>query len=226
MTEKSFVKNLEKAYLKDGFYTKREIGVGYGVADLVLFRPNIANCLKRIKRKQLKPLLNEGYFKIFNLLPDFESNRKPLGLIDLKNKTHYSASFLRYRLLKELKNAKCIKEVDRNYYFKINGWLPIGKELIAIEAKLKDWKRGFYQANRYRVFAHSAYLAVPTNTAKIVDTSLLKKHGIGLIVFDVEKQKKKVIIEAKKRDTLSETKRNYASEYFWSLNLRRSLVAT
>ncbi|MCG2700230.1 hypothetical protein L6274_04205 [Candidatus Parcubacteria bacterium] len=225
MTEKSFVKKLEETYLKEGFYTKKEIGVGYGIADLVLFRPNIQNCLKRLGHKQLKPLLNEGYFKVFNLLPDIETISKPAKLNNLKTKIHYSSSFLKYKLLKDLKNAKYVKEVNGNYYFKINGWLPIGKELIAIEAKLKDWRRGFYQANRYRVFADKAYLAVPLNIANIVDIALLKKHGVGLIAFDVESNTKKIILEARKKGVFSITKRNYASEYFWNLDLRKNLIS-
>ncbi|MGI6595421.1 MAG: hypothetical protein ACOX1Z_01815 [Candidatus Ratteibacteria bacterium] len=48
MKEIDFVKKLEKTYKGEKFYTKREIGVGYGIADLVLFRPHISNCLKRI----------------------------------------------------------------------------------------------------------------------------------------------------------------------------------
>jgi len=225
MNERSFVKKLEKAYLKEGFYTKKEIGVGYGIADLVLFRPNIQNCLKRLSYKQLKPLLNEGYFKIFNLLPDIETNKKPTKLDNLKIKVHYSSSFLKYKLLKDLKKAKYIKEVSGNYYFKINGWLPIGKELIAIEAKLKDWKRGFYQANRYRMFANKSYLAVPSNIVNLVDITILKKHGVGLIAFDMNNNTKRTLLEARKKEIFSTTKRNYASEYFWNLDLRKGLIS-
>lgn len=225
MTEKSFVKKLEIIYLKEGFYTRKELGVGYGIADLVLFRPDIKNCLKRLDRKQLKPLLNEGYFKVFDSLSDIESDTAPTKLDDLKTKIHYSSSFLKYKLLKELKKAKYVKEVERNYYFKINGWLPIGKELIAIEAKLKDWRRGFYQANRYRVFADKVYLAVPFNIAKKVDISLLRKHGVGLIAFDAENNMKKIMLEARKKEMFSETKRNYASEYFWGFELKKNLIS-
>lgn len=226
MKEIDFVKKLEKTYKGEKFYTKREIGVGYGIADLVLFRPHISNCLKRIDFKQFKPLLNEGYFKIFNLLPNLNSKSKPLAFTEIIERTGYSHSFLKYKLLKDLKKAKYIKEINNNYYAKINGWLPIGKELIAIEAKLNDWKRGFYQANRYKAFADKTYLVVPPKISDLIEISLFKKHGVGLIIFDADTGKKQIELQAKSKQTLNVTKRDFASEYFWNLELRKQLATS
>ncbi|MFA5000818.1 MAG: hypothetical protein WC531_01130 [Candidatus Paceibacterota bacterium] len=224
MTEKSFVKKLEESYISEGFFTKKELGVGYGVADLVLFRPDFGNCLKRLAHKQFKPLLNEAYFCVFNLLPDADKYKMPMSFKELKEQTDYSSSFLKYQLIKNLKKARYVKETSDGYYFKVNGWLPVGKELIAIEAKLKDWKRGFYQANRYKTFADQTYLAVPPNTAKLVDHSLLIKQGVGLISFDAETGKKKILVKAEVKKALSESKRNFATEFFWNRSLIKSLT--
>lgn len=224
MTEALFVNRLEKALRARGVYTKKEIGVGYGIADLVLFRPNLKNCRKRINHRQYWPLLNEGYFQVFNLLPDITTNSNPLNLDKLQQQTHYSSSFLKYKLLRNLQKARYVQEVDGNYYCKINGWLPIGRELTAIEAKLHDWKRGFYQTNRYRSFADKVYLAVPFSIVPLVDYSMLIKHGVGLLSFNATTLERKIVIESKTRKPLSDTKRSLASEYFWNQRLRRDLV--
>lgn len=223
MTESDFVHALEKEYRAEGYMTKRELGVGYGVADLVLFRPDKANCEKRINHRQIRPLLNEGYFKVFSSLPDIDTEHEPMDLKKLSEITHYSTSFLKYTLIPDLKKGRYVKEFKGDYYMKVNGWLPIGDELVAIEAKLHDWKRGFYQANRYRAFADRTYLAVPRNVAARVDISLLEMHGVGLIAFDAVEGEKEIMLESVRRQPVSDTKRNLASEFFWTAPLRASM---
>jgi hypothetical protein len=55
------------------------------------------------------------------------------------------------------------------------------RNLFSVEAKLKDWKSGFYQALRYKFFSHKSYLAFPEEYIHRVDLELLKKNNIGLI---------------------------------------------
>ena len=43
------------------------------------------------------------------------------------------------------------------------------ENIIAIEAKLSDWKNGFYQALRYRYFANQSYLAIKNVYIKNID---------------------------------------------------------
>ena len=225
MTEKNFVTNLETSFKDEGFLTRRELGVGYGIADLVLFRPHAGNCLKRIEHKQSRRLLHEGYFRVFSSLPDIASDDAPMSLAKLGTTTAYSSGFLKYTILPYLKKAQYVKETQKGYYVKINGWLPIGLEMIAIEAKLHDWKRGFYQAHRYRVFADKVYLAVPMGIVDLVDETLLRKHGVGLIGFDARLGTKQVVLETVNKKPLDDFKRNFASEFFWSAELRGHLSA-
>ena len=100
-------------------------------------------------------------------------------------------------------------------YLKINGWLPIANEVVAIEAKLKNWKAGFIQANRYKVCADKVYLALPINVSHLPDKTLFKKFGIGLISFDTDLSKVKILIKPKKnRVNKYNNKRNFVSEFF------------
>lgn len=221
MTEALFVKKLESYFAAKGFFTRREVGVGYGVADLVLFKPNKQKVLKRIGHRQHSKLLNENYFKVLSLIADSETKNDPTHIDDIQTNISISSSTLRYKVLPTLKKRGYIKDLGDGYYLKINGWLPIGKELVAIEAKLHDWKKGLKQAVRYKAFAHRVYLAVPPNAARNAEKSLLRKYGVGLIRFDVASGKYKVLVAATKSAPNNPNKRDYASEYFWNAQVKK-----
>lgn len=228
MTEKTFVSQLEKSFKSDGFLTKKEVGVGYGIADLVLIRKdkfNVKNCRLRRGYGQLNRLLKEDYFKIFKYLPDEKSKYAPVDLDYLIEKTHLSKSFLKYNILKTLEKKGYIKKENGNFYFKVNGWMPIAEEIIAIEAKMRDWKRGFIQVNRYKTFADRVYLAVPTEIANRVNRKLLKTHNVGLIVFDSRRDEKKISLPSRRARPLDDCKRNLAMEFFWGQRLLREFAS-
>lgn len=56
--------------------------------------------------------------------------------------------------------------------------------LIAIEAKLHNWRRALQQAMTYRLCADSVYVAMPAETINRVDFEIFGHHGIGLVVVD------------------------------------------
>lgn len=225
LSEKKFVDKLEESFKLDGFLTRREVGIGYGVADLVIINKNKVNKYNLIKRKeykQEKKLLHQKYFKILECLPDITSKKKLIGFDTLLKNTTVSKTYLKYNLLKYLEENNFIKKDDNNYYFKLNGWIPLANELIAIEAKLKNWKRGFFQANRYKSFAYISYLAIPFEVGRLVDKTLFKKHNIGLLFFDFENREKKIVVKPRKRKPINSYMTNMALEFFWnSLTLKK-----
>ena len=64
--------------------------------------------------------------------------------------------------------------------------------IISIEAKLRDWKGAFLQAQRYLCFSDYAYVAMPDTYIKNVDTTLFVQSGIGLLLV-AEKMIEEVI---------------------------------
>ncbi len=58
--------------------------------------------------------------------------------------------------------------------------LNLGKT-ISIEAKIKDWKSGILQAERYLMFSDFSYLALPEEKIRNVNLIELNESGIGLI---------------------------------------------
>jgi hypothetical protein len=58
--------------------------------------------------------------------------------------------------------------------------------VTAIEAKLKDWRKGLMQASRYRFFANRSLLVLPTETAAValVFLETFRALNVGLWEFD------------------------------------------
>ncbi len=229
MDENTFVKLLKQAFTKEGFLAKREIGVGYGIADLVVIKNTAINhghCDIRNGHKQYSALLNEKYFKALKILPDEQHQDKALPFNSIADKTSFSKSYLKYTILKDLENLGYVKTNGEQKYFKVNGWLPIANEVIAIEAKLSDWRRGAIQANRYRAFANKVYLAIPKETERLVNKELLRKLNVGLIVLDTKSLIKRTVVKSDKFKPLDEYKHYLATEYFWAnkalINLTQS----
>jgi hypothetical protein len=73
-----------------------------------------------------------------------------------------------------------------------SGKITILKELnfdsqeknIAIEVKIKDWKNGLLQAQRYLRYADYSYLAIKSDYIKNIDLKIAEQHGIGIIGID------------------------------------------
>ncbi len=77
-----------------------------------------------------------------------------------------------------------IKE-DGGYVLNENWRLP-KIEIVAFEFKLGDWKRAFYQATRYRSFAHRVFVVMPAETVSRVRNAheAFRRQNIGLISHD------------------------------------------
>lgn len=58
------------------------------------------------------------------------------------------------------------------------------KEIIAIEVKIKDWKRALQQALTCRLCAHKVYVAMWHKFAHRVPVELFENYGIGLMSVD------------------------------------------
>lgn len=212
-TEKVFVDQLEQWYINNGFLTKREVNAGHGIADLVVTKLDKNQCNKRLKHGQITPLLKDKYFQALKYIPDVETQKKPVDIEYLVHKTKLSKNFLKYDALRTLEEHKYIITINKTTYMKVNGWAPLAREVIAIEAKLKDWNQGVLQAIRYNSFADYIYLAIPNGDN--VDRERLKKFGVGLLVINPDNQEPTVVLKAKKQNVISNSKRNYVLEHFW-----------
>lgn len=214
MDETRFVENLADAFSKQGYIVRSEISAGYGRADLVLAKPNNQNVLLRKSHQQMTTLKSVWHFHTLSHIPDIDDvNEESATLGSLMQKSFVSKSHLKTVLLSDLEENGFIKKQGDGYR-KLNGWMPLTTELIAIEAKLYNWRRGVIQAIRYNSFADKSYLAIPKMYSHRVDEKYLEKYGIGLFVWD-EEGLEEVITPTKDNLRLKKFKKNYVAEHFW-----------
>jgi hypothetical protein len=58
---------------------------------------------------------------------------------------------------------------------------PHFNEIIAVEVKIKEWRRAVRQALVYQLSAKKVYVAMPHKYASKVQYRVLEKYGVGLI---------------------------------------------
>jgi len=78
----------------------------------------------------------------------------------------------------------CLQQVELPFYeYRIDlyGFCDNRDSTVAIELKLKNWRRAFVQALLYQLCADLVYIAMPKRAALKVDQSLLACEGIGLL---------------------------------------------
>lgn len=175
--ESEMVKALARA-LKQNFNTDisvQEFAGGYGIADLVFAR-NFQTEKNKLNRT---PINNYYALKSFLSFPCNSS----FTLQDIIKITGTSKG-ISEKIMSYLVAEKYILK-ERKTYYKPNMEFknPI-KKLVAIEAKLKDWKQGILQARRYKSFTDECYLAILSRYEKNIDYSYLDRFGIGLILFN------------------------------------------
>ena len=140
-----------------------------------------------------------------------------LSEIMKNNKISFDKNIIQFNKYKELKkyliNNGYIKQFNDNTFLKQKDIVPLVSDIIAIEAKLSDWKNGFYQALRYKYFAHESYLAISESKVKNVDLQLLIEHGIGLIA--VCNNEVKIVLNAKNEKPINYASCLYSSQNFY-----------
>ncbi len=76
------------------------------------------------------------------------------------------------------------------------------QDIIAVELKLRNWKRAVWQAVHNRQIATRSYIAMPEGSAPHVDRAMLRSLGLGLIVTDMKKAR--VLIPAQRSKYVNE----------------------
>ena len=158
------IENLSKVFKTE--YITTEFSTGNGVADLVF----------TTEMNDENLFLND--YALMSLFVNlFHQNRN----LTTKHLDKVGHDKLRLRnLLVHLENDQFI-EYDGHKIIRNRKYKAHTQNLFSVEAKLNDWKSGFYQALRYKFFSQKSYLAFPEKYIHRVDLDLLKEHNIGLI---------------------------------------------
>ncbi|MBV8251864.1 MAG: hypothetical protein JO154_04585 [Chitinophaga sp.] len=145
-----------------------EVNLGYGIADLVI--------TKIKKEKKTKNSL--GYFDIL-VYKIIESGIK-VSISKIKEITKANEFTIKKSLNKLIVDCY-INQQDGYYQFK-KSYDLIASDSIAIEAKLKNWKRALNQAYRYKWFASQSYVVLDSNyiNPALANLEDFRKYNVGL----------------------------------------------
>lgn len=155
-----------------------ELNLGYGIPDVVVVQYKNNKSLK--KRKEF---LN--YFDISIL--DLIEKKEQVSIEDIVFLTKSTKSKIN-NTLSLLQSEKLILYREGKY-FSHKKYAGALEDCLAIEAKLKNWKRALEQAYRYRWFSNKSFVMLPGENINpaLKNISLFEKYGVGLASIDKER---------------------------------------
>lgn len=196
-------------------FVVRELGVGFGIADAVLFDIDGDSMAKRVASGLTKPVLSPSQLSVLTVL----GLRGPTDLARLGNLLSFSRTNLRSHILRSLASNDLVSissdgSIELNHAFK-----SVSRYIIAVEAKLRDWRAAVRQAVRYRWFANESYVALPSVLAsQPAVQAFSESNGVGLIA--VEWSSVRLVRSALVTDPQSPVYERFAGEKVFDLLLK------
>lgn len=209
LSEKKLVSKLA-VLLKKEFSTNQyfaELSVGYGRADLV-FTPNYT-----FKKGQIKNRIPITDFVTLQIILALE-NDKSYELEDLYGEFNFLSKQHLRQQLQLLVCSGALEKISKNTFRKIDYTDQLNPipEIIAIEAKLTDFKGGLIQARRYKYFADKVYLAILEEAKEKIDVRHFEHHNIGLIFFNATNNSIDIVHPHKENNLFEEKINLFAKE--------------
>ncbi len=186
-----------------------ELNLGYGIADIV------AVSYKEIVSSERKNFL--AYFDV-----------SLLNLIEKKDRVSfddivYITRSPEKKILSSLSSlmGEGFISFRSGYYFSDRKYSDILTDSIAIEAKLKDWKRALKQAYRYKWFADKSFVFLPIQNIDVPkeNIDLFRRYNVGLAGVSKDNGIK-VIYSPQKESPISYNMRIVLNEHLISTKLQ------
>lgn len=154
-----------------------EIDSNHGIADMVVCSiiPENIESISKIRSNCAFALRELPYRKRFDAK----------SFIAL---TGYNGTYVK-KILNEFYIAGYIKKgALKDTWIKTHQPRAISGELLAIEAKLKDWKKAIIQAKRYQLFAHTSWVLLDAAFATRAQANIkhFEANNIGLALFSTD----------------------------------------
>jgi hypothetical protein len=210
-TEKDLVKKLKKNYSiicnwnTSTYVTKllEEVDLGFGIADLVISKMRPTYNMK---------LANLTYFDI-TIYKIIESN-PDISFEKIKHITRADTITIK-KSIEKLMLESYVKEIDTLYKLG-RTYKNCLSDSIAIEAKLKNWKRALNQAYRYKWFASTSYVVLDEKriSGALLNIDLFKKMNVGLACID-KKGNVSILFKPQKEKPIDEKMQMLLNEKFW-----------
>ena len=166
-----------KKYNRSKIEILTEVNLWYWIPDIVV-----------IYKKSVISSIRDTVLNVFDInILDIIKNKKEISLdwlLDLtkssKNQVNSSISVLI--------NENIISNKWDNI-FSFTGYNTDISDCIAIEVKLKNWKRALHQAHRYKWFANESYVLLPESNIKpaLKQMELFERYNVWLIWFEKDR---------------------------------------
>ncbi len=120
--------------------------------------------------------------------------------------------------LNRLERDKFIQRTPSGSIYKLNGWMPLQKKVVALELKLSRIQDVLRQAIANLEFADESYVGLPIETAsRLVRSSAsspFMKHGIGIVGLNRKHYRVFRLPTSRKKRT-DPVFQSYCVERFW-----------
>lgn len=160
----------------------REFDCSNGVADLVLVKPNGA----WKKHRQIASIHPRWLFALKEL-----PYRKSFTVSEFATLTGVTYRRAQIAISEFCHAGFCETNIARNAWIKVRQPRQIAAKIIAYEAKLTDWQRALIQADRYRDFAHEAWVLMDAARVApaIAKLDYFRSLNIGLVAISASRTK-------------------------------------
>jgi len=166
-------------FQKRGYIVFTEQYVGFGRADIISITLNEREVRRRlehgVRRLPIRTLL-----RMMRVL----DQRGEASIKELAKVLGYSPNYIRNIVA----YANPLYLINENGVIKkISDYVPFTRDTIAVEVKIKNWKKGLIQANQYLLATHKSYLAIHEKTYERISNDVLKwieDKGIGVLTID------------------------------------------
>ncbi len=154
--------------------TMEEVNVGYGIADLVVVEYN-EDC-----SSERAATLGTLQLVMLNMIQEMNIT----NILTIKERTRASIGSIK-KSIKSLVEEGFVEILDDSIYLK-QKYNSCVMESIAVEAKLRNWKRALDQAYRYKTFANKSYVCMPKLTSRSAIQNIFKfeEKNVGLMTID------------------------------------------
>ena len=191
--ENGLIETLPYLQSCDHVLKAHEISLGWGVVDLVM-RPSMNKSVK-------KPITSLSAIQTLCAM----NNDEIISLNQLSQRTLIKKDILSDKIITLLLNGGHVQKFN-NKYKKVVDLNTQSNDLIAIEAKLRNWKRALKQALRYKLFADRVFVVLADTYINPLirggGIEMFENQGVGLATVNTGGHTN-VLVQAKKNKPYS-----------------------
>jgi len=221
--ESEMTKPVRDWLLAQGLMTKVEFKTPWGICDLVGVQINKEKADLRVNYNQRSTIGPIPRIALLERIPDAESG-KSMGMAHLARifdwwlTSDKLESEINYLIRKKFLISK-----RKDYYQKLNGWMPLHDRMVAVELKLNRVNEALYQAISNTTIFTESYVGLPFDSAvRIAEGKRrfeFEKNNIGLLAVKSNFCEKLISPRVSNKDANS-VLQIHAGESFWRLFLK------